>query len=129
MGLKKTVEKPKLSLYNKIDWFYTVLQRGEKKMTGQIDTSRPILLIRTVEHFSQTTFVTKHTGKHTWRSLKIAMQKGKFNAAVVMHDSAADKGREYAMQYRIIQAVGRNGWLAPFAETDYPEIATLKMAQ
>jgi hypothetical protein len=129
MGLKKTVEKPKLSLYNGKDWPYTVLQRGEKKMTGQIDTSRPILLIKTVDHFSQTTFLTKHTGKHTWRSLKMAMQKGKFNAAVVMHDSAADKGREYAMQYRIIHAVGRNGWLAPWVETEYPDIATLKMAQ
>jgi len=116
---------PKPFLYKKEHWPYTLLQRGEKKMTGKIDTRRPILLISTVEHFSQTTFVTKHTGKHTWRSLKIAMQKGKFNAAVVMHDSEADKGREYAMQYRIIHAVGRNGWLAPFAETDYPEIATL----
>ena len=98
-------------------------------MTGKIDTGRPILLISAAGHFTHKEYMTKHTGKHTWRSLKMAMQKGKFNAALVMHDSAADKGREYAMQYRIIHAVGRNGWLAPWVETEYPDIATLKMAQ
>jgi len=40
MGLKKTVEMRKLSLYKKKDWPYTLLQRGEKNMGPSVNAMR-----------------------------------------------------------------------------------------
>jgi len=40
MALKKTVEMPKLFLYKKKDWPYTLLQRGEKNMGPSVNAMR-----------------------------------------------------------------------------------------